>query len=133
VIADAGLQWTPGCCANRITYEVDKQPFPTFVRVGTIGKGGANYAAYMEFGTGLRHDHPNWPRKPHIVPPMALGPWAARKSRGGEDFNPFTIARAITRRGGLKPRRYMRNPFEANQTKYVRYLTDALKKASLRG
>lgn len=122
-----------GLLRNRITYEVDSSPFPNFVRVGTIGKGGANYAAYMEFGTGLRHDHPNWPKKPHIVPPGVLTKWAKRKSRGGEDFNAYTAARAITKRGGLEPRRYLRGPFESNQRKYVMYLTDALRRASLRG
>ena len=122
-----------GLLRNRITYEVDSSPFPNFVRVGTIGKGGANYAAYMEFGTGMAHDHPNWPKKPHEPSPAALQKWAQRKSRGPKNFNAFSVAAAITKRGGLEPRRYLRGPFERNQRKYVMYLTDALRRASLRG
>lgn len=122
-----------GLLRNRITYEVDRSPLPGFVRIGTIGKGGSNYAAYMEFGTGMVHDHPSWPRKPHLVPPRALAKWAKRKSRGGEDFNEYTVARAITARGGLVPRRYLRTPFEANQGKYVAYIRSALKEMRLDG
>lgn len=124
-----------GLLRNRITYEVDRSPFPTFVRIGTIGGQQPRYAAYMEFGTGLRHDHPSWPRKPHIVPGGALIPWAKRKARsrtGGPAGGAYGVARAITARGGLEPRRYLRGPFESNQTRYVRILTDALRRASLR-
>jgi hypothetical protein len=122
-----------GLMRGRITYEVDKSPLPTFVRIGTIGSGKVNYAAYMEYGTGLRHDHPTWPKKPHIVPPRALAKWAKRKSRSGEDFNAYTVARAITARGGLEPRRFLRDPFERRRTTYVRYLTAALREARLDG
>ena len=125
-----------GLLRNRITYEVDKKPFPTFVRIGTIGGQSPKYAAFMEYGTGLRHDHPNWPRKPHIVPGGVLIPWAKRKARsryGGPAGGAFAVARAITARGGLEPRRYLRGPFESARPTYVRYLTDALRRASLRG
>lgn len=78
-----------------------------------------SYAPYMEFGTGTQHDHPNWPRKPHKVAPEALVAWATRKLRGtGKDGQPLTpeaLARraafAIMARGGLKPRRMLRNAF----------------------
>ena len=122
-----------GLMRGRITYEVDKSPLPTFVRIGTLGSGKVNYAAYMEYGTGLRHDHPTWPKKPHIVPPRALAKWAKRKSRSGEDFNEYTVARAITARGGLEPRRFLRDPFERRRATYVRYLTAALREARLDG
>lgn len=120
-----------GLLRGRITYEVDRGPFPTFVRIGTLGSGKVNYAAYMEFGTGLVHDHPSWPRKPHIVPGGVLQKWAKRKSRGGDDFNGWTVAKAITARGGLRPRRYLRDPFEAMRSRYVRLLKAAVKEASL--
>jgi hypothetical protein len=122
-----------GLLRNRITYEVDKSPLPTFVRIGTIGSGKVNYAAYMEFGTGMAHDHPSWPKKPHRIPPGVLDAWAKRKSRSGEDWNAYTIGRNIMKRGGLVPRRFLRTPFEASRFKYVRLLSDALKEARLNG
>lgn len=123
-----------GLLRNRITYEVDRSPLPTFVRIGTIGGDNPGYAAYMEYGTGLRHDHPNWPRRPHVVPGKALVKWAARKARsryGGPEGGAYAVARAITARGGLAPRRYLRGPFEANRARYVRTIEEALRRMSL--
>lgn len=122
-----------GKLRGSIMFQVDPSPLPGFVRIGTIGPQRPTYAAFMEFGTGLRHDHPNWPRRPHVVPPAALQRWARRKSRSGEDFNAFSIARAITARGGLEPRRYLRGPFEANQARYVAEIRTALGRLTLRG
>jgi hypothetical protein len=115
-----------GKLQNSIKFEVDRSPLPGFVRVGTIGSGRPAYAAYMEFGTGLVHDHPSWPRKRHIVPAGALTLWAKRV---GAEAGP--VARAITRRGGLEPRRYLRGPFEANRTRYVRLISEALRRMTL--
>lgn len=125
-----------GLLRGRITYEVDRSPLPTFVRIGTLGGDNPGYAAYMEFGTGLRHDHPSWPRRPHIVPGRVLAPWAARKARsryGGPEGGAYAVARAITARGGLEPRRYLRGPFERNQARYVRLVSEALRRMRLDG
>ena len=73
------------------------------------------YAPYMEYGTGTQHDHPNWPRNPHRVSPSALVGWASRKLRGGEGDPQQLAAKAafsIMRKGGLKPRRFLRGSFE---------------------
>jgi hypothetical protein len=118
---------------NSITFEVDRSHLPTFVRIGTIGGERVDYAAYMEYGTGLVHDHPNWPRRPHIVPtgrrtPPGLKLWAKRK---GQD--PYTIAGAINAKGGLEPRRYLRGPFERDRAQYVRTLAEALRRMTLDG
>jgi hypothetical protein len=117
-----------GKLRNSIIFQVDKSPFPTFVRIGTIGSDKPAYAAYMEFGTGLVHDHPSWPRKVHKVPGIALALWGKRKG-----VNPYGASAAITKRGGLTPRRYLRDPFEANRDKYTSYLEKALKEARLDG
>jgi hypothetical protein len=125
-----------GNLRRSITYEVDKRPLPTFVRIGTIGSDKPAYAAYMEYGTGLRHDHPSWPRRPHIVPGRVLVPWAARKARsryGGPEGGAYGVARAITARGGLEPRRYLRGPFERSSRRYVRLIADALRRMRLDG
>lgn len=123
-----------GNLKNSIVVEVDRSPLPGYVRVGTLGGEKPRYAAYMEFGTGLVHDHPSWPRKRHVVPGRVLVPWAARKARsrtGGPQGGAYGVARAITARGGLEPRRYLRGPFEANRTRYVRTIEAALRRMSL--
>jgi hypothetical protein len=120
-----------GKLKNSITFDVDRSPLPTFVRIGTIGGERVGYAAYMEYGTGLVHDHPTWPRRPHIVPtgrrtPPGLKLWAKRVGA-----NPYSVAGAINARGGLEPRRYLRGPFEANRTRYVRLISEALRRMTL--
>ena len=84
--------------------------------IATIGTN-VSYAPYMEYGTGTQHDHPNWPRNPHTVSPRALLAWATRKLRGSAsgltaETLAFLVARAITRQGGLKPRRFLRGAME---------------------
>jgi hypothetical protein len=77
------------------------------------------YAPYMEFGTGLRHDHPSWPRKRHLIPEGALDAWAAMKSRGGTPVDPNAVRSAIMKAGGLKPRRYLRSSLEDLEPKII--------------
>ena len=135
-----------GKLRNSIFYEVEYKPFPTYVRAGVLGGPTAAYAAYMEFGTGTQHDHPNWPKKEHKLPSGVLEGWVARKGRyRGEKAkarrarlarvksSAFLAARGIMQRGGLTPRRYLRDPFEANKETYIRYLRKALREGSLDG
>lgn len=75
------------------------------------------YAPYMEYGTGLVHDHPSWGRKRHVVPYKALLGWARRKLGGGSDRQvtsfAIAVAKNIMKRGGLLPRRFLRGSLEA--------------------
>lgn len=101
--------------------------------IGTnVRKNGKPYGAYMEFGTGLVHDHPSWPRKRHVVPPAALMGWAERKGRGGTFHDAEVIADAITRRGGLLPRRYLRGSLEQYEGQIVRNLGEVVRKIRAR-
>lgn len=103
-----------GLLRASINYRVTKAEDKVIASIGTnVEKNGRPYGAYMEFGTGLVHDHPTWPRKRHVVPPAALMGWAERKGRGGTFHDAEVIADAITRRGGLKPRRYLRGALES--------------------
>lgn len=133
-----------GKLRNSITYEVDTSPIPTFVRIGTIGGDRPEYAAYMEYGTGRVHDHPNWPHKRHVVPPEALVEWVIRKGRVRNESKKRRerridqamdtaerISEKIFKRGGLLPRRYLRGPFEENEQKYKAIIEDAIGKLSL--
>ncbi len=79
---------------------------------GVIGRIGPNvsYGAYMEFGTGTQSDGPGGRRGRHFPPSGALNVWAGRHG-----FGPgagYLVARAIGRRGGLKPRRYLRRALQ---------------------
>lgn len=87
--------------------------------IGTNVQNGAGkpYGAYMEFGTGLVHDHPSWPKARHVVPPAALMNWAERKGRGGTYHDAWIVANAITKRGGIKPRRYLRGSLELYESR----------------
>lgn len=103
-----------------ISHEVDPSPLPTFVKIGAK----PHYAPYMEFGTGLVHDHPSWPRKPHKIPFGVLDGWGKRKGIDGAG-----AAGAIMKRGGLKPRRYLRGAIEDNEGRIVKLIAGELKKA----
>jgi len=107
-----------------IAHKVDPSAVPLFVEIGHLTDSAAPYAPYMEFGTGLVHDHPSWPRRVPMVPPRALEGWARRHGA-----NPFAVARAIPRRGGLTPRRYLRGALEDNQSAVVRIVAGALRRA----
>lgn len=62
------------------------------------------YAPYMELGTGT------FVGKSRYFPPSdALDLWARRHGTTG-----FVVARAIWRRGGLRPRRYLQRTLEDN-------------------
>lgn len=133
-----------GKLRNSIFFEVDWAPLPTYVKVGVLGGQAANYAAYMEYGTGLVHDHPSWPKKRHVVPAHFLEGWVAAKGRRrGEragarrarlamvSENASAVANAIFKRGGLMPRRYLRGPFEENRERYIQRIKRAIRRMSL--
>lgn len=59
----------------------------------------------MEFGTGLLSDSPRSSRQRHFPPPDELDNWAYRHGfKSG-----WAVSLAIYRKGGLKPRKYLRN------------------------
>jgi hypothetical protein len=107
-----------GLLRTSISTEVFEKDGVVVAAIGTnVANNGKPYGAYMEFGTGLVHDHPSWPRARHVVPPAALMGWAERKGRGGGNFNEYSVANSITRRGGLKPRRYLRGALGVYEVK----------------
>lgn len=87
-----------------LTYQVDEGEPPQQVAIGT----NVEYAPYMEFGTGMMSDGPDGPRARHWPPADALNIWANRHgfSSGAQ------VAHIIGMRGGLEPKRYLRNAFE---------------------
>lgn len=110
-----------------IRHKVDDNPLILGVQIGVIGKGkGMDYAKYMEYGTGLKHDHPNWPRKRHALKAEYLAKWGPVKRK---KVTAEYAAEAIFKRGGLTPRRYLRSVLEENGERYLRIIGLAVRKA----
>jgi len=108
--AKANAPADSGQLRRTITHQVDQSEPPLEAVVGT----NLSYAPYMEYGTGLLAEgDPAFKQGsgPHYPPGNALNVWAERHGfeSGGQ------VATAIGRRGGLEPRRFLRNAFEGNQ------------------
>lgn len=68
---------------------------------GVVGSA-VKHAPWMELGTGVFAG-----KTAYFPPPSALAVWARRHG-----LNPWALAIAIYRRGGLKPRRFLQTAFE---------------------
>ena len=86
---------------------------------GMYAQAGTNVAhgPYMEFGTGLLTDGDGGGSR-HFPPSDALEAWA--KKHGAP--NGWVIAAAIGRKGGLRPRRFMRDGIDDTIAKVPSYL-----------
>ena len=109
-----------GQLRNSIDYDIESNHPPMRAEVGVLNaphpSGLFWKAAAMEYGTGLLAEGPNASGRRHYPPAAALELWAVRHG-----VNPITIAGRgtltpgetvayyIGRRGGLRPRRYLRN------------------------
>jgi hypothetical protein len=104
---------TSGQLRNFIVTDVDQSHPPLWAKVGVMAGDGKmlQKARAMEFGTGLLAEGPNAKGGRHFPPWGARNPdlelWAKRHGFP----NGFVVARIIGRRGGLKPRRYLRDAF----------------------
>lgn len=92
-----------------ITHEVEHENGQI---IGIVGSN-VDYAPWMEEGTGTFTGH-----SPHYPPGAALEVWARRH---GFDSG-YQVARAIGRRGGLAPRRFLAQAFEQHQAEIERVL-----------
>lgn len=104
-----------GLLRARILTEVDRNEPPTFGKVGFLSarEGSDLYmqARAMEFGTGKQGDPEVSHKGTHMPPGAALDLWAKR--HGFESG--WQVARIIARRGGLRPRRFLRNAAEQSR------------------
>ncbi len=96
-----------GRLRSSISTDVDRAVVPKWGSIGT----NVSYAPFMEFGTGLLSDGKGGSNSPHWPPSSALNSWAASH---GIEGGGFVVARAIGLRGGLKPRRFLRDGVEAS-------------------
>lgn len=124
-----------GHLRRSITSERDRRTFPQWARVGT----NAPYAKPVEFGTGLLSDAPDSGHRRYFPPPAALDAWAiahgfhtersataARSAVGllGSDRQTTAagtygvlVSQIIWRRGGTKPRRFLRDAADEGEKK----------------
>lgn len=117
-VSDRAKELAPvdtGRLRSSLTYVVDEGEPPQQVAIGS----NVEYAPYMEFGTGLVTDGEGGGAR-HWPPSDALDVWAARHGfSSGAD-----VARIIGMRGGLEPRRYLRNAFEQSREAINGFLND---------
>jgi phage gpG-like protein len=105
-----------GRLRSSLTYEIDPAALPTWAKVGT----NVSYAPFMEYGTGRLSESPESTSAWHAPSGADLAVWARRHNTDG-----YMVAAAIARRGGLRPRRYLRGSFEANRDNIRAYLKQA--------
>jgi phage gpG-like protein len=93
-----------GRLRSSIAYQIDSSSLPLWAEVGS----NVTYAPFMEYGTGSQSvkggGGTHWP------PSAPLDLWARR--HGFESGH--QVARAIGRRGGLRPRQYLRKGFDVS-------------------
>ena len=106
-----------GRMRSSITHEISKARVPLWAKVGT----NVHYAPYMEFGTGVFAEGDGGSRDRHWPPGGPLSTWARR--HGFESG--YQVARIIGKRGGLKPRRFLRNALKDNLNNIKGYLRQA--------
>lgn len=109
-----------GKLRNSIAIEIDSNNPPQFAKVGT----NVHYAPYQEFGTGLQTDGEGG-GSGHWPPAKALDSWA--KKHGFPSG--AAVAAAIGGRGGLLPKRFMRDGLKNSMGKidaYVGALADEI-------
>lgn len=124
--AREGTPVNDGRLRSSVVEEVDDSGIiPEFARVGTNARTGP----FIEGGTGTQSDLPGGSRKKHWPPPQALDDWARKHGviGGGR-----SVAFFIGRRGGLKPRRFLRNAFEQNESSVPRLLAEAAREIERR-
>lgn len=108
-----------GRLKSSITHTWDKLATPPLEAfVGT----NVEYAPYMEYGTGRMGDPaaPYQHKSGHWPPGAALEVWA--HSHGFQSG--YQVAAIIGKRGGLKPRRFLRDGFDAAKANIVKYVSD---------
>lgn len=103
-----------GRLGGSIGFRVDSDPVPDQVAIGT----NVRYAPHMEYGTGSLTENAQATRDWTFPTGAELQRWAQRH---GFD-NGYVVAQIIRKRGGLAPRRYVREGFDALRNEIPRFL-----------
>ncbi len=102
-----------GGTRQSITSERDDAALPVWARVGS----NKDTARWGEYGTGLLSEDPESAHRRYFPPPAALQRWATKHG-----MDPFLVARAIYRKGGTEPRRFLRDAAKSTDGDVPRYL-----------
>lgn len=101
-----------GQTVNSIVYEVDNAAVPQWAKIGLLNADEGSPLWYKaragEYGTGRMGDPAVGHAEGHWPPGEALNTWAGRHgfASGGQ------VAAIIGRRGGILPRRYLRDAMQ---------------------
>jgi hypothetical protein len=112
-----------------INWQVDGTSPPSWARVGIFAPEGSPLwfkARAMEFGTGRMGDPAVSHKAGHYPPGAALEVWAARhgvEGKGGRTPGQ-TVAWYIGKRGGLRPRPYLRPALTQNLARIRGFVVD---------
>jgi len=89
---------------------------------GLRGVAGTNvkYAPYMNFGTGTFAG-----KKRHVVSAEHVRQWARRHKA-----NPYAVALAITRRGGLRPLRFIEKTIASKTDDVIKIIENTVSKST---
>lgn len=102
-----------------LTHETDSATPPMWAKVGT----NVMYARFVEFGTGRMGDRAVPHGGGHHPPGAALDRWA--ELHGLRPKAGFLVARAISRRGGLAPRPFLRPALQDSLGQIAGFLRQA--------
>jgi hypothetical protein len=98
-----------------LTSERDQAMFPHWARVGS----NSPKIRFGEFGTNRKAEDPSTANRPWPTG-QQLQPWA--RARG---LNAWAVAASIKRKGGLEPRRFLRNAAKDSERKIPGWLATA--------
>jgi len=93
-----------GRLRSSIAYDVDGRALPTWADIGP----SVEYGASVEFGIGVYNVGPGGLGQRPLPTAAQLEGWARRHGA-----NPYLVARAIEKRGGVEPQPYMEPGFRA--------------------
>jgi len=102
-----------GQLASGINTEVDNGTIPEWATIGP----SAEYGASVEFGIGDFNEGPGGLGQAPLPTADQLEGWARRHG-----LNAYLVARAIERRGGIRPNPYMRDGFSESLRDIYEYL-----------
>lgn len=122
--AREGAPVDTGHLRNAIQYEIDSGKPPLWARVGLTNAAPGSPLWFkgraMEHGTAKQGDGDVSHKARHWPPGEALQVWARRHGAGSG----FQVAAAIGRRGGLKPRKYLRDALKHGMGDIKKFLND---------
>lgn len=104
---------------SRLRSDVKHRSFVTLNGFVSQVSTNVRHAKPMEYGTGLLSEAPGASRQRHRPSPRALADWSRRHG-----LNPFAVAAAIAKRGGLRPRRMFRGAAERIAPKIPAFIAE---------